>query len=205
MLNTGPERTGWKTQKPLALLQRIIKASSNPGDTVLDPFAGCATACVAAEMEGRQWLGIEACEAGADIIQLRLDQADLGELGTLEDIHRKVTIRDDIPIRTDAEGIALAKEMKTTAYKTKANFDYLYGVQRGHCLGCLEHFKSEGMTFDHRRPQVKGGGHELDNLQLLCGPCNSIKGDDKMEDLKQRLKERDEKNRAKLERMGLTT
>lgn len=172
---------------------------------MLDPFAGCATACVAAEMEGRQWIGIEACGAGADIIQLRLDQADLGELGTLEDIHRKVTIRDDIPKRTDPEGIALAKEMKTTAYKTKANFDYLYGVQRGHCLGCLEHFKSEGMTFDHRYPQVKGGGHELDNLQLLCGPCNSIKGDDTMENLKQRLKDRDEKNRAKLERMGLTT
>ena len=205
MLNTGTERTGWKTQKPLALLQRIIKASSNPGDTVLDPFAGCATACVAAEIEGRQWIGIEACEAGADIIQLRLDQADLGELGTLEDIHRKVTIRDDIPIRTDPEGIALAKKQKTKAYKTEDNFDYLYGKQRGDCLGCMEHFKSEGMTFDHRTPQAKGGSDELENLQLLCGPCNSIKGDDTMADLKRRLKKRKADNLARLERMGLTT
>ena len=50
------ERIGYPTQKPLALLERIIKASSNEGDLVLDPFAGCATACVAAEKLGRQWI-----------------------------------------------------------------------------------------------------------------------------------------------------
>ncbi len=48
------ERTGFPTQKPLALYERIIKASSNPGDVVLDPFCGCATACIAAEKLGRQ-------------------------------------------------------------------------------------------------------------------------------------------------------
>ena len=196
------ERTGWKTQKPVELLQRIIKASSNPGDVVLDPFAGCATACEAAEIEGRQWVGIEYCEAGAYIIQLRLDQADLGHLGTLEDIRRIVTIRRDIPIRTDPDGIALAKKQKTKAYKTDENFNELYGKQRGDCPGCTRHFQSEDMTFDHRHPQAKGGGHELDNLQLLCGPCNSIKGDDTMEDLKRRLKKREEHKLAKLERIG---
>ena len=46
------ERVGYPTQKPLALLDRIIKASSNPGDVVLDPFCGCATACVSAESFG---------------------------------------------------------------------------------------------------------------------------------------------------------
>ena len=45
----GKEDTGYPTQKPLALLEHIIKASSNEGDIVLDPFCGCATACVAAE------------------------------------------------------------------------------------------------------------------------------------------------------------
>ena len=48
------ERTGYPTQKPLALLERIIQASSNEGDVVLDPFCGCATACVAADRLGRQ-------------------------------------------------------------------------------------------------------------------------------------------------------
>lgn len=53
------EYTGWKTQKPLRLYQRIVKASSNPGGLVLDPFAGCATTCVAAEQTGRDWIGID--------------------------------------------------------------------------------------------------------------------------------------------------
>ena len=48
------ERTGYPTQKPLKLLRRVISASSNHGDVVLDPFCGCATACVAAEMENRE-------------------------------------------------------------------------------------------------------------------------------------------------------
>ena len=59
-LNTSSrERTGYATQKPIALLQRIIRASSNPGDTVLDVFAGCATTAVAAEIEGRNWLACD--------------------------------------------------------------------------------------------------------------------------------------------------
>ena len=58
IINTSSkERVGYPTQKPLALLERIIKASSNPGDVVLDSFCGCATACIAAQLEGRQWVG----------------------------------------------------------------------------------------------------------------------------------------------------
>ena len=52
------ERTGYPTQKPLALYERIIEASSNPGDVVLDPFCGCATTPIAAERLGRQWVGM---------------------------------------------------------------------------------------------------------------------------------------------------
>ena len=53
------ERTGYPTQKPVALLDRIIRASSNPGDMVLDPFCGCATALVAADRLQRAWAGID--------------------------------------------------------------------------------------------------------------------------------------------------
>ena len=58
---TGSDReiTGYSTQKPLALYERIIKASSNPGDVVLDAFAGCATTAVAAERLGRQWIACD--------------------------------------------------------------------------------------------------------------------------------------------------
>ena len=62
------ERIGYPTQKPLALLDRIIKASSNAGDVVLDPFAGCATACVSAETLGRQWVGIDLSELAATLV-----------------------------------------------------------------------------------------------------------------------------------------
>lgn len=53
------ERLGYPTQKPLALLERIIEASTNPGDVVLDPFAGCGTAVTAAQKLGRRWIGID--------------------------------------------------------------------------------------------------------------------------------------------------
>ena len=53
------ERTGYPTQKPLELYERIIKASSNPGDIILDIFAGCATTAVAAERLGRKWVACD--------------------------------------------------------------------------------------------------------------------------------------------------
>jgi site-specific DNA-methyltransferase (adenine-specific) len=53
------ERLGYPTQKPLALLERILQASSNPGDVVLDPFSGCGTAIAAAQSLGRRWIGID--------------------------------------------------------------------------------------------------------------------------------------------------
>ncbi|MCY4562410.1 MAG: site-specific DNA-methyltransferase [Flavobacteriaceae bacterium] len=71
----GDEYTGWATQKPLELIRPLIKVSSNPGDLVLDPFCGCATACVAAEMEQRQWIGIDLCEEAETITKYRLDES----------------------------------------------------------------------------------------------------------------------------------
>ena len=65
------ERTGYPTQKPLALLERIIKASSNEGDVVLDPFCGCATACVAAEQLGRRWVGIDISPKAVELVNMR--------------------------------------------------------------------------------------------------------------------------------------
>jgi site-specific DNA-methyltransferase (adenine-specific) len=66
------ERMGYPTQKPLALLERIINASSNPGDVVLDPFCGCGTAVVAAEKLGRKWIGIDITFIAIDLIISRL-------------------------------------------------------------------------------------------------------------------------------------
>ena len=66
------ERIGYPTQKPLALLERLISASSNPGDIILDPFCGCGTAIVAAEKLGRQWIGIDITFIAIDLMISRL-------------------------------------------------------------------------------------------------------------------------------------
>jgi len=72
------ERLGYPTQKPLALLERIIEASSNPGDVVLDPFCGCGTAVDAAQKIGRRWVGIDVTYLAVDLIDKRL-RATYGE------------------------------------------------------------------------------------------------------------------------------
>jgi len=66
------ERLGYETQKPLPLLERIIKASSNEGDVVLDPFCGCGTALVAAQKLNRRWIGIDITHLAITLMRNRL-------------------------------------------------------------------------------------------------------------------------------------
>ncbi len=72
----GPERTGWPTQKPVRLLERIVAASSNPGDLVLDPFAGSGTTGVAAARLGRRWLLVDTHPEAVAIARDRLGAAE---------------------------------------------------------------------------------------------------------------------------------
>jgi len=69
------ERLGYPTQKPLALLERILNASSNIGDVVLDPFCGCGTAVHAAQKLGRSWIGIDITHLAISLIEKRLKDA----------------------------------------------------------------------------------------------------------------------------------
>ncbi len=72
----GGERMGYPTQKPVDLLERIITTSSNPGDTILDPFCGCGTTVEAAEKLGRSWLGIDVTHYAITLIEKRLSRGD---------------------------------------------------------------------------------------------------------------------------------
>ena len=163
------ERVGYPTQKPLALLDRIIRASSNPGDMVLDPFCGCATACIAAEKLERHWVGIDISEKAAELVERRMRD----ELGLFyQGVHRT-----DIPKRTDLGKLPPHRSHRPT----------LYGHQGGHCAGCAEHFKAQNLEVDHIISRGKGGTDHVDNLQLLCGSCNRIKGDRGMEYLRVKL------------------
>lgn len=75
MHNLSSERLGYPTQKPVALLERILSASSNPGDIVLDPFCGCGTTVHAAQKLGRNWIGIDVTHLAIGLIEKRLRDA----------------------------------------------------------------------------------------------------------------------------------
>ncbi|MCY4056145.1 MAG: DNA methyltransferase [Cyanobacteria bacterium MAG CAR4_bin_6] len=94
------ERTGYPTQKPLALLDRIIKASSNENDIVLDPFCGCATTCVAAEHLGRQWIGIDVSVKAYELVKERLTK-EAADPDDLIKRQNEIHLRTDPPTRTD--------------------------------------------------------------------------------------------------------
>jgi site-specific DNA-methyltransferase (adenine-specific) len=72
------DRLGYPTQKPVALLERILSASSNPGDVVLDPFCGCGTTVHAAQKLGRSWIGIDVTHLAVGLIEKRLREAFSG-------------------------------------------------------------------------------------------------------------------------------
>lgn len=75
MSKSGAERLGYPTQKPVALLERIISASSNEGDTVLDPFCGCGTTIHAAHKLHRHWIGIDVTHLAIALIERRMKEA----------------------------------------------------------------------------------------------------------------------------------
>lgn len=152
------ERIGYPTQKPLALLERVIRSSSDKGSVILDPFCGCATACVAAEKLGRQWVGIALSPKAADLVKLRLRK----ETGLFDDVDHRL----DIPRRLDQGDVPNYRTHKHT----------LFGIQEGMCAGCRVGFPFRNMTVDHVVPQSKGGTNHFTNMQLLCAACNSMKG-----------------------------
>ena len=158
LAGSSKERLGYPTQKPLTLLDRIIKASSNPGDMILDPFCGCATALVAADRLGRQWAGIDLSSLAIKLVKQR--------------------IIEDNPLW--AGHVALDAPLRRTDLGNLPNYrthrHRFYGEQEGICVGCNIHFPFRIMDVDHILPRAKGGTDHPSNLQLLCSGCNRSKG-----------------------------
>ena len=90
-----------------------------------------------------------------------------------------IVARTDIPQRTDLGDIP--------RYNAPENKTQLYGEQGGHCNGCGEHFQTQHLEIDHIIAKSVGGTDHIENLQLLCGHCNRIKGDRGQEYLLSRL------------------
>ena len=93
------ERLGYPTQKPLALLERIIQASSHEGDVVLDPFCGCGTAVHAAQKLGRKWIGIDITHLAISIIEQRIKNAFPGIIFDVQGVPKDLASAQDLARR----------------------------------------------------------------------------------------------------------
>ena len=170
---SAKERVGYPTQKPLKLLEKIIKASSNEGDLVLDPFCGCSTALVAAEQLNRKWVGIDASPFAKYFVKHRMEKDLEKDVKTifLNEVSGRTDMHDDKERLNDWE------------QKKK-----MYDEQQERCNGCEHIYHIKDLTVDHKIPTSKGGQDTPDNKQLLCFHCNVIKSTDSMKTLKYKLR-----------------
>ncbi len=121
------ESTGYPTQKPLKLLGRIIKASTNKGDIVLDPFCGCATTCVASEMLERQWIGIDVSIEAYNLVKSRLVKE---VKPALLDPEKAVNFSTAIPVREDVAKDYRLKKWVYVISNPKYEGEYKVGIAK---------------------------------------------------------------------------
>ena len=188
------ERVNYPTQKPLALYERIIKASSSPGDMVLDPFAGCATTPIAAERLGRQWIAMDLWDGAYQMI---LDRLETVGLLAADDARRdtrlitrgevlRVTKPPERPADDHGEAAPFLATPKGRAKRRRQRpgekaeiASTLAEAQRGKvgvvCAGCGVDLHRRYFHMDHRAPSSGGGDDGIANRVLLCAPCNGRK------------------------------
>ena len=174
------ESSGYPTQKPLALYERIIKASSNEGDVVLDPFAGCATTAVAAERLERRWVGIDIWQGAHGLVLDRLRSETQASMAWND----HVTYATNPPHRTDT-GEKAAPYLQVTERFAEPDgpkmsraemYEYLLAQRGQRCQGCDRAFDDPRyLELDHNTPRSDGGLNHITNRVLLCGPCNRAK------------------------------
>ncbi len=129
LATSSKERTRYPTQKPLALLELIIKASSNEGDIVLDPFCGCATTCIAAEKLNRQWIGIDVSVIAYELVQDRLKN-EIANPDNLLQYKNNIHFYTDPPTRTDTEEDYTLKKYVYVISNAKFPDEYKVGIAK---------------------------------------------------------------------------
>ena len=192
----GNERTNSPDQKPLKLYKRIIEASSNEGDLVLDPFCGCATTIIAANDLKRRWIGVDRRVDARYHIITRLMGISKKERKRLETytIDKKWLNRQmqsyemhyqtEPPKRTDNGDQTSPELVHVYSAEPENPFTHAemreilikkFGVQ---CWGCNFIPPDERyLHLDHINPSSAGGTNHIDNRSLLCQPCNTKKSD----------------------------
>ena len=188
------EKIGSPDQKPLALYERIIKASSNEGDLVLDPFCGCATTIIAAKNLNRRWIGIDRRKDARYHIITRLMEISRKERKRLE---KYATDKEWLDRQTRPYEMHYQTEPPTRTdqnEQTSPELSHVYPIETQYQLRHAEMhdilinqfgLKCWGCNFippdkrylhlDHIIPKTDGGTNDIDNRSLLCPPCNSKK------------------------------
>ncbi len=156
------ERLGYPTQKPLALLERIIAASSNEGDVVLDPFCGCGTAVHAAQKLGREWIGIDVTHLAIGLIEKRMKQAFPGlafdVVGRPQDLNSALDLaaRDKHQFELWALSVVEAQPWKGGRKGADGGIDGII------------YFKPDGKKTERAIVEVKGGGVGVKDIGRLA-------------------------------------
>ena len=152
----------WATRKPVNLYRRLIECATDEGDIECDPFAGCATTCIAAEQLQREWIGIDIDPVAERVTLERLqDETGLNMLET------PVTIRKSLR-RSDISHIPDTKLRQA-----------LWARQGHQCANPYcdsENLRAADLELDHRIPKVRGGDDDALNRIGLCSNCNRRKG-----------------------------
>ena len=192
------ERTGYPTQKPVAIAERIIKASSNPGDVVLDCFAGCAYVPVAAERNGRQWIACDISPRALTVLRRQFAKFNYAVDGTqqtetpLLNPEANIITRGpgELPERTDEDPVESQsiKELPPRKFKVPASripegemMEFLLGLS-GYTAWCCGYAvrRSNGEVvkttrnfhLDHIDPKSKQGSNQIMNRAPLCPDHN---------------------------------
>ncbi len=168
------ERLGYPTQKPIPLLERIILASSNPGDIVLDPFCGCGTAIAAAEKLGRQWIGIDITYLSINLIENRMKAMFPGILfeviGKPEDLGsaRNLAQRDRYQFQWWALSLVGAKPLGGTDLGGTGKKGSDKGID-----GVINYIDSAKQELKRVLVQVKSGHVNASTIRDLIGTLNN--------------------------------
>lgn len=156
------ERLGYPTQKPLALLERIIAASSNEGDVVLDPFCGCGTAVHAAQKLGREWIGIDVTHLAIGLIEKRMKDAFPALQFTVEGRPQDLNSALDLAAR-DKHQFELWALSVVEAQPWKGGRK---GADGG--IDGIIYFKPDGKKTERAIVEVKGGGVGVKDVGRLA-------------------------------------
>ena len=164
------ERLGFQTQKPEALLERIINASSNEGDVVLDPFCGCGTAIAVAERLKRKWIGIDITHVAISLMKSRLrdtfnsDLSDYDVIGVPQDVEsaRALAVESEHDGRYQFEYWALGLVDARPANKGRRGADF--GID-----GYINFFDDNSGQAKRIIVQVKSGHVRRDMIATLKG------------------------------------